>query len=271
MSITFSSAWYNFNSKHPTKVYEMWIHNMLSNVNNYNLVIYSDLNSCEIFKKYLENPNIKLVIKPMEEFYNYKYKDYWVNNHEKNPYLTKHGVPWEINMLWAEKTSFVKETFERKYFETDFYGWCDIGYFRNREILDLPSEKLEYWPSREKLSMFDLNKVHYACPISNPSELGHLEKIVKDKNHIGLPKIPIPPEQVSIAGGFFLLYKNKIEWWRETFDAKLRLYFENEYLVKDDQMIILDCVFSDVGSNFKLYYENACPLDSWFQFQRILL
>jgi len=29
---------------------------------------------------------------------------------------------WELNMLWAEKIHFVKETIERKYFDTEFYG-----------------------------------------------------------------------------------------------------------------------------------------------------
>jgi hypothetical protein len=35
-------------------------------------------------------------------------------------------------MLWSEKISFVKETMDNQYFNTEYYGWCDIGYFRNR-------------------------------------------------------------------------------------------------------------------------------------------
>ena len=42
-------------------------------------------------------------------------------------------------MLWCEKISFVKKTIEKNYFNTDWYGWCDIGYFResNNDLTDL--------------------------------------------------------------------------------------------------------------------------------------
>jgi len=271
MPITFSTCWYSFKNKFSNSDYEKWIHNMLSNVNNYNLVIYSDENSSGILKPYLQNPRIKLVLKPVEDFYGYKYKEYWEKNHMMNPHLTSYGVVWQVNMLWSEKIHFVKQSAEKKYFESEWYGWCDIGYFRARSYLDLQMDQLEEWPNPEKLSNLDTNKIHYGRPALETQELVKLWSIIRDKNNIGLPKVQIPPDQVSIAGGFFILHKNKIDWWRETFDAKLRLYFENNYLVKDDQMIIADCIFSDDGGNFWVHCENKPPLDNWFMFQRLLL
>jgi len=50
----------------------------------------------------------------------------------------------------------------------------------------------------------------------------------------------------------------------------LELYFENNYLVKDDQIVIVDCIFSDL-SKFEIAIENAPEYDNWFQFQRYLL
>jgi hypothetical protein len=94
-------------------------------------------------------------------------------------------------------------------------------------------------------------------------------RTIINKNSIGLPEIPILPEQLSIAGGFFVSYKDNIEWWRNTYDAKLKLYFENNYLVKDDQIIIVDCVFSDF-IHFHLCKEED-NYDNWFLFQRYLL
>ena len=47
---------------------------------------------------------------------------------------------------------------------------------------------------------------------------------------------------MSNAGGFFLCHRDKISWWCETYENKLRLYFENKYLVKDAQIIIIDCI-----------------------------
>ena len=83
MSITFSSCFYIIKSKFDPNVYISWMNNFLSMVNNFNLVIYTDENS----SRYIDtkgNPKIKVVLKPIDQFYNYKYKDYWIENHKKN-------------------------------------------------------------------------------------------------------------------------------------------------------------------------------------------
>jgi hypothetical protein len=268
MSITFSTCWYILKSKYDIDVYYNWIDNMLSNVNNYNLVIYSDINSCKILDKYLINPKIKLIILPCEEFYGYKYKDYWIKNHEKNN-LLNNITEWKLNMIWCEKIHFVNNTIINKYFDTDMYGWCDIGYFRNRHN-DLNKEILTYWPNSDKINNLDKNKIHYALINNDCFVVEELKKNILDKNEIDLPKKEITPYQTSIAGGFFICYKDKISWWKNTFDNKLKLYFENNYLVKDDQMIIADCVFSNID-HFSLYTECKLEFDNWFMFQRILL
>ena len=74
MSITFSSCFYIIKSKFDPSIYIQWMNNFISMVNNFNLVIYTDENS----SKYIEtngNPLITVVIKPIEQFYNYKYKE----------------------------------------------------------------------------------------------------------------------------------------------------------------------------------------------------
>jgi hypothetical protein len=240
---------------------------MLSNVNNYNLVIYSDEQSSQCLKKYLTNPRIKLVTKSPEQFYNYKYKDYWIHNHSNN-FLLQNMVDWRVNMLWSEKIHFVYETITEKYFDTEFYGWCDIGYFRNRPE-DSSNQFLVNWPSESKIATLNKNKIYYACVNNDNNYIRALMEIINDKNPSGLPTRTIPPNQVSIAGGFFVSHKDKLEWWRNTYDNKLKLYFENEYLVKDDQIIIADCVFSNL-SDFCLCKEQNHKIDNWFLFQRYL-
>ena len=81
--------------------------------------------------------------------------------------------------------------------------------------------------------------------------------------------MPIPSLQISIGGGFFLIHKEKIDWWFSTFDKMLQLYFENNYVVKDDQMIILNCISINMD-RFNLYNENNPRYDNWFMFQRLL-
>lgn len=267
INITFSTCWYNFKAKFPNQVYLEWIDNMLTNVNNYYLVIYTDKEGKEMLKKY-ETEKIKIFIKEAEEFYNYKYKNYWISNHGQNP-LLNNKVDWKVNMLWSEKIHFVNETITNRYFDTEFYGWCDIGYFRNR-INDLKKEQLVNWPSPNKIAKLDKDKIYYALVNNDVNFVNSLFMYIQNKNVNGLPKQQIPPQQISIAGGFFILHKSKINWWKETYDERLQKYFVNNYLVKDDQLIIVDCIFSNLN-NFSLHKEDNDAYDNWFLFQRLLL
>ena len=268
MSITFTTAWYIFKSKFDPSIYKKWMHNMLSNVNEYYLVIYTDMDGYQYIKPYLKNPKIKVMFKSYEEFYTFKHKDSWIKNHEKNNLLNGR-IDWKLNMLWCEKINFVNETMKKNFFKTDFFGWCDIGYFRGNSN-DLGYEALSKWPSKDKIMGLNHDKIYYACVNNDNQYLYQLFSIINDKNELGLPKLEIPPHQVSIAGGFFVSHKSKLDWWRTTFYKKLDLYFENEYLVKDDQIIIADCVFSDVDK-FELIEEESPQYDNWFMFQRFLL
>jgi hypothetical protein len=96
-----------------------------------------------------------------------------------------------------------------------------------------------------------------------------LGNIIVNKNHYGLPSQEIPPNQNSIAGGFFVIRRDLIDWWATTYDTTLQLYFKHGYLVKDDQIIIADCVFSNM-EKFTVFRENRPEYDNWFMFQRIL-
>lgn len=259
-SITFSSCFYILKSKFNAETYIQWMNNMISIVNNFNLVIYTDEKSHIYIKT--NNPRIKIIIKPFENFFCYKFKKYWISNHNKNIFLNDRTC-WELNMLWSEKISFVNETKQNKYFETEFYGWCDIGYFRNRQN-DLHTMFLDKWPTKNKLTSLDKSTIHYAC-VSN--YIVELFDIINKKDEQGLPIMEIPPNQISIAGGFFIAHHNKIKWWRDTYYVKLLAYFRNDRLVKDDQIILADCIFSDLKS-FTLHTENNPDYDNWFLFQR---
>ena len=80
--ITFSTCWYIVKSKFSVNTYLEWIQNLLSIVNNFNLVVYTDITSFNTLKPIFANTNankinmkqIKFIIKPMEDFYGYSYK-----------------------------------------------------------------------------------------------------------------------------------------------------------------------------------------------------
>ena len=262
IDITFSTCWYELKCKFHPHVFYKWINNFLANIKNHNLVIYTDEPSSKIFVHYSLNTRIKIIIKPIEEFYNYKYVDHFIKNHNKNN-LLNNLVEWKVNMLWCEKVNFVYETMTKKYFDTNYYGWCDIGYFREWD------SELSTWPNPHKVKNLDDNLIYYACVYYNTNNIKCLMEIVNNKNEDGLPIIPIPPNQNTIAGGFFISNKKNIEWWKDEFNNKLQLYFENEYLVKDDQIIIVDCVFTNMN-RFKLIKEDEVNDNNWFLFKRYL-
>jgi hypothetical protein len=265
-TITFSSCFYIIKSKFDPNIYIEWMNHFISIVNQFKLVIYTDEKSVS-FIDIKNNPNIKVVIKPLESFYLYKYKEYWIKNHAIN-FLLNEKIDWKVNMLWSEKLWFVNETIKNNYFDSKWYGWCDIGYFRNRQD-DLNTMFLSTWPNPNKILSLNQDKIYYGCINNDVSYINYLRKIINNKNALGLPKNEIPCYQKSISGGFFIVHPNKIEWWIKTYETKLEDYFKNNYLVKDDQIILADCIFSE-QDHFVLFRENNKLYDNWFMFQRIL-
>lgn len=268
-SITFSSCFYIVKSKSDPEVYIQWMDHFMSIVNpNFNLVIYTDAHT----REYINDggrPNIKVVVKPMAQFYNMKYKKDWEKNHKKNTLLNE-MTHWKLNMLWSEKLAFVKETIEKQYFNTEWHGWCDIGYFRNRAQLDTPLSELSNWPSPSVIAALDPAKVVYGIINNDEAVVQGLFAQLKRRNAQGLPEQPLSPSQTSVSGGFFMVHRDKMAWWFSTYDAMLSLYFKHEYLVKDDQMVLIDCIVQN-REHFALQREVGKPYDNWFMFQRILM
>lgn len=260
--ITFATCWYTLKNKLNKENYMKWADNFLSRCKLFNLVIFT--NEPELFEKY-KNPLIKVVYKPIEELYNYKYKEKWISNHKKNIYLNN-KISWEVNMIWSEKISFVKEA--TKHFSSEWYGWCDIGYFRGRND-DIPNNDILHWPNEIIINQLDKNKIHYGV-VSSASNAYKYFMLACKLNEQGVPVEELSPTKACISGGLFMCYTSKIDWWFETYQNKLNLYFDNNYLVKDDQVILLDCIANN-GGHFKLYFENKENYDSWFMFQRILM
>ena len=274
-NITFSTCWYQFKAKFDFSVYAPWIRNMLSNVHTYNLVIYTDIASCAAFDfdAYAAvNPRIRVVIKPFESFRNYTLKDLWIANHSKNELLNK-LVDWRVNALWSEKVHFVHETATQKYFDTDYYGWCDIGYFRARTtgiLQDMPMSQLRRWPNPDKIALLNPAKIYYGCVNNDWNQIEHCIRTINNPNQTN----GLDPHMNFIAGGFFMLHKTKAEWWATMYDAKLHEQLSQGRTVKDDQQIIAHCVFSkDTQSHFHICREeeSKSKYDVWFMFQRALL
>lgn len=263
--LTLSSCFYIIKkNKYNLDKYKYWISNMLDNINNFNIVIYTNESSKYLFDKYKNNKKIKIVIKELEEFYNYKYKENWINNQKVNNLLN--FIDWKVQLIWAEKISFVKNTIDNLYFDTEYYGWCDIGYFRCENTI--PLYQIKIWPNNDKLKNLNKNLIYYTdTKTSSTDERNKLKSKIK-KDHLG--KRTNYFHNSFIAGGFFLINKENINWWFNTFYNKLDLYFKNNFIVKDDQVIILDCYYNN-PDRFHLIKEKFKTYQSGFAFSTYLI
>lgn len=270
--ITFSTCWYMLKSKFNDKTYIEWIKNFVSIINKFNLVIYTDNNSFKQISKLINLPHdkIKIIIKPFEDFYMYKYKDFWINNHKKSNLNLHIKTDWHLNMLWNEKVFFVNETIQNRYFDSLYYGWCDIGYFRNRPN-DLHTNYLSKWPNYIKLLNYPFtNKIHYGCVQNDTTIYNKLSHDIK--THYTEKQSRQPSclfEEKCFAGGFFILKPSLIDIYTKLYDAKLLYYFINTFIIKDDQTIIMDIIFTNPNI-FYIHTEDNTIFDNWFMFQRLL-
>jgi len=268
--IVFSTCWYILKAKFDKKKYGEWIDNLLRNVKNFKLIIYTNRESYGMLEKYNYDDNIKIIILELDELYNNRYIDFWRENHKKNINLNK-LVDSRVNMLWNEKIFFVKKSYENRYFLGEWYGWMDIGYFRNTKW---DRELDNNWPNNKKVKELNKEKIYYAKVNNDKLFMNGLYKLILDKDEKGLSRREIPANQTSIAARFFLIYYDKIDWYSKLHDEKVKLYIENNRLIKDDQIIVIDNIFSNF-KNFVLISEEWCkeawPHDPrWFQFQRYL-
>jgi hypothetical protein len=272
--ITFSTAWYILRSKFDNRTYLEWIKNLLYIVNNFNLVIYTDAESFKQLRLLIDiaNKKIKIIIKPFDDFYTYRYKDFWIKNHQKSNLNLHVHTDWKLNMLWNEKVFLVNETIKKGYFNTLYYGWCDIGYFRNRKN-DLHTRYLSKWPNNKKLlsSPFNDKSIHYGCVQNNTITYVKLSNDVKNhyvNKQSSQPSIQF--DEICFAGGFLILRPELIDIYTRLYDEKLMYYFMNNFIVKDDQMIIMDIIFMNQNL-FYIHTEDNPKFDNWFMFQRLLL
>ena len=125
--------------------------------------------------------------------------------------------------------------------------------------------QLRGWPNPDKIAVLNPAKIYYGC-VNN--DWAQIEHCIYTLNHGG----KLDPRLNFIAGGFFMLHKSKAEWWAAVYDLKLHRHLTNGRVVKDDQQIIADCVFSkDTQSHFHVCREEGGKHDAWFLFQRALL
>lgn len=295
INITFSTCLYNLKNRHGTTLHNEWMRGFIRIINWFFLVIYTDEKTYDLIYAEVQkldseiaNTKIKIVVKPYANFYNYKHEKYWINNNANPECKLANIADWRLNMLWCEKVHFVNETIERMYFDTEYYGWCDIGYFRDTLSASGTShEHTEFirasWPNPVKINAMDKTKVYYGCN-SSPDQMNMSLKHYSEhfhpsnlNNKTGIRLIKYNKSAHLISGGFFITSREKMKWWVHTFQSTLEKYILHNSVIQDDQQLIAECVFTQnnglgSGKDFCITKVNETAPDKlWFMFRELLL
>jgi hypothetical protein len=271
-----------------------WFRDFIKVVNRFYLVIYTGENEYSVIQNEIsrldENTQhkIKVVVKPFTEFQNYKHERFWRSNNERTENMLRNIADWRLSMLWCEKTHLVKETIEKRYFDTEYYGWCDIGYFRDTLSASTPSTASpayrniirEHWPNPTIIQRLHKDKVYYGCNIQ-PKYIEKSTKWMMRHFHpsnidstTGIPRDLYRPDAHYFSGGFYITGREKAIWWNDTFQSALEKYINVGAFMKDDQHIISYCIFTGSrDEDFRIIYSsNNTSIDKpWFLFRDFLL
>lgn len=295
INITLTSCLYQLKNRHGKTLHLDWFRYFIQIVNRFYLVIYTSENEYHIMNDEIQRlpeetqRKIKVILKPYTEFYNYKYEKYWISNNN-NPACDLHNVSdWRLNMVWCEKVHFVRRTIEEKYFDTEYYGWCDIGYFRDTISGHSPfsitySNKIrDGWPNSNKINRLHKNKVYYGLNLEPDIirvgynyHIRHFSPSNID-NNTGIPKDRYIHDAHIISGGFYIAGREKALWWCSRFQEILERYITNNVVVQNEQHIIAHCVFMSENANQNnkdfciLKVNETHPDKLWFLFRDFLM
>jgi hypothetical protein len=239
-NIIFYTLIYKIKSKFDFKKYEEWGSNLIKNMKDQLLVIYTDQNTYDILKNYLKSDNIKVIFLELNEFKYYKYIDFF----EKCTSLTDgFNIDAKLLLIWLERVILLDNL--KNLIKSEFYSFVDFGYFRDDKIYD-NFLKNNILLNKEKI---------YYCLIKNDN--------IYLKNNIlsyynNNKEYPIKNDGI-IGGGFFIIHNNKISLYLSLFENKVLLYISNNRLIKDDQIIITDIIFD---KNNTEYFELITDIDS---------
>jgi hypothetical protein len=146
---TVVTAYYQVSNKHGHEKYLAWVENFLNIP--FNLVVFTDKKNAEWIKEKRGNLPLVLIEKELQDLTYYQYIDVLKQQNGKD--RNKKRSP-ELYVVWHEKVKFVNEAIEQNPFNSDFFVWCDIGTFRDKNYVKNTFPQAKYiWPDKITLGM----------------------------------------------------------------------------------------------------------------------
>lgn len=230
---TIVTAYFKMRSKHTYQEYDTWIKNFMSL--NDNMIIYTTYDMVPEINKLRFNlqQKTKIIITNITELKMYKeYNDmFWRQQHLLDPEKRIHQDK-NIYIIWNEKTEWLLKGVLTNPFNSNFFVWMDIGYFRTTMYNN--QQILRYVPKSLNLSqviMLDVNSII-------PKSWGQY-----------------------IGGGFIGGYSEGIKMWHKRYYSTLQ---QNKgYFIGKDQPWMWKTCQNNIGL-CKLIKPDKNHGDPWF-------
>lgn len=234
--------------------YKWWLPNILSL--NTDLVFFTDDHYYEYVQEIADkfkNENTKLTIikKPLSDLEVYKkyYTDIAIlMNSPKFKRIVRSTHAAELlyplyNTIMYNKVNFLKEAAEIDPYGSDYFFWADLGAFR-KEIEHYQNID---WPINAK---FFTDKINFF------SHAGWNYNIDNQQNYF-------TSQSRVIHGGYFIVPKDKINFFKNKVDEVIEEILSNGYIGSDEK--IFDLICKRDPSNFELTKAD------WFEFYKMTL
>lgn len=239
--VTIVTSYFEIPSKHSSSLYDIWMRNMLQNIET-PMIIFCDAKSISKINQYRSefNKSTHIIQIEINELMCYKYLEQWRKTHKLDCHKNIHSP--ELYMIWAEKSEFLKKSIELNPFNSEFFLWSDIGYFRNTN-LHLQPNMIKIFPSLQKISELPRDKII----------LLHVIFINSENNRIG--------------GGMFGGFKDALLKWHKAYYEILEDFFAKHLFAGQDQLIMKEIT---------VRYPELCNClvtkynDDWFYLHRYL-
>ena len=252
MSCTIVTAFFRSPSKHSSDKYDTWMTNFLTTVNN-EMVIFCDHTSFEFIKSLRKNFISKTILIQIEieDLYCYKFVDYWKKDFERDTEKHIHNI--NLYIIWNEKPMFVRKAMNLNAFNSEFFMWCDIGCFRNKEELEL----FEYeFPSKAFMETAKRDRMYFLN--IEPFNSGDFD-ISTDFQHVN-----------RICAALCIGHHDIYEEYVDIYYKYLNMYMNKNNFAGKDQNIIAS-MYVCHPEMFELVQPVIGEGNPWFYLQRLCL
>ena len=194
-----------------------------------NIILFTTHEISEIFRDIRKEKHMIIIEKDFEELYMWKkYKKYWNAQIELDHEKDIHSP--ELFSVLAEKSIFIEEAIKLNPYNTDYFFWCNIDVFRDKNISDIVVSSLP----------FNKNVLHDKIVLQS------INNIIIDK----------------IWGG----HKIGCLRWRDAYERMLLKYFIKKEFAGKDHSIMLSTYFDNPSLAIVLNCTTQI-CDPWFFFE----